>query len=302
MPVQSLPYILFLGTLYGTTLLAGRFSIGQFEPVIYIGLRLVLSSIGFILIFLLSPSRSWPRGRDTWKHGFVLSIFGTAIPMILLTTSLKYQSSGITGILITLGPCLTVLMAHFFLDGEQLTRRKLFGVVIAFSGVILLMALGENGLPNMTEANPIGYLLVILAITSGSSATIYTRKYMQDMDTVSVATARVILASIVVMPAAFLIYGLDLSDVTTQGFMALGWAAFAGTFLAVLVAFDVIKRFGATASAMAAYITPVVASIGGVLLLHERISPGMLAGMSLILIGILTINQHSLRSNLAAKV
>ena len=69
---------------------------------------------------------------------------------------------------------------------------------------------------------------MIMAITSGSSATIYVRKYMQDMDTVSVATARVILAAILVMPVAYLIYGLDVSEVNLQGFMALGWAAIAG--------------------------------------------------------------------------
>lgn len=302
MSIQALPYVLFLGTLYGTTLLAGRFSVGQFEPVIFISLRLVLASIGFLLVILLSPARSWPRGKDTWLHGLVLSIFGTALPMTLLMTSLKYQSSGITGILITLGPCLTVLLAHFFLPEEKLTKRKLLGVIIAFSGVILLMALGENGLPDMTEANPIGYLLVILAITSGSSATIYVRKYMQGMDTVSVATARVILAALLIMPVAIFYVGMDFSTVTKQGFLSLGWAALAGTFLAVLVAFDTIQRFGATAGAMAAYITPVVASIGGVLLLHEQISPGMLGGMALILLGIAVINQHSLRTNLAAKV
>lgn len=302
MSIQALPHILFLGILYGTTLLAGRFSIGQFEPVTFIGLRLVLASIGFLLVILLSPAYSWPRGKDTWKHSLVLSIFGTALPMTLLVASLKYQSSGVTGILITLGPCLTVLMAHFFLPGEQLTWRKLLGVIIAFSGVILLMALGENGLPDMTEPNPIGYLLVILAITSGSSATIYVRKFMQGMDVMGVATARVILAALLIMPIAIFYIGMDFSVVTRQGFLALGWAAVAGTFLAVLVAFNTIQRFGATASAMAVYITPVIASIGGVLLLHEQVSPGMLGGMALILLGIAIINQHAMRTNLAAKV
>ncbi len=302
MPVQSLPYILILGTLYGTTLLAGRFIIGHFEPVTFIGLRLVMASIGFLLMILFTPGRSWPRGKENWKHGLFLSVFGTAVPMILLTTSLKYQSSGITGILITLGPCLTVLMAHFLLPGEQLNRRKLLGVAIAFSGVILLMALGENGLPNMSQASPIGYLLVILAITSGSTATIYVRKYMQGMDTVSVATIRVILAALLVMPLAYSVHGLDFSQVNMQSLVALGWAALAGTFLAVWVAFDVIQRFGATAGALATYITPIVASIGGVLLLDERISAGMLCGMAMILMGIFFINQHSLRPDLAAKV
>jgi drug/metabolite transporter (DMT)-like permease len=302
LPIQAVPYIFILGTIYGTTLLAGRFSVGQFEPSVFIGLRLVLASLIFIIVTLLSRSHSWPRGRDLWRHSLVLGIIGTAMPMVLLVTSLKYQSSGMTAILITLGPSLTVLMAHFTLPEEPLTHRKLAGVLLAFSGAMLLMALGESGLPDVHQASPIGYLLVIVAMICSSSGTIYTRKYMQDLDTLSVNTARVLLAALLVMPLSLVFVGVDLSTVDNQGYIALGWAALAGTFLAVMISFDNIKRFGATAGAMPAYITPVVTSLGGVLLLHETITPGMLAGMALILIGITVINQRSLRTDLAAKV
>jgi drug/metabolite transporter (DMT)-like permease len=258
--------------------------------------------MGFILVTLLSRNHSWPRGKDLWKHSLVLGTIGTAVPMILLVASLRYQSSGMTAILITLGPSLTVLMAHFALPEEPLTTRKLTGVLLAFSGAVLLMALGESGLPDVHQASPIGYLLVIIAIMSSSSGTIYARKYMQNLDTLSVNTARVLLATLLVMPLSLVFVGLDLSVVNQQGYMALGWAALAGTFLAVLISFDNIKRFGATAGAMPSYITPVVTSLGGVLLLDEKITTGMLAGMALIMIGITVINQRSIRMDLAAKV
>jgi len=302
LPIQAVPYIFILGTLYGTTLLAGRFSVGQFEPTIFIGLRLVLGSVGFILVTILSRRHSWPRGKDLWKHSLVLGTIGTAVPMILLVISLRYQSSGMTAILITLGPSLTVLMAHFTLPEEPLTPRKLAGVLVAFSGAVLLMVLGESGLPDVHQGSPLGYLLVIVAILSSSSGTIYARKFMADMDTLSVNTARVLLATLLVLPLSLIFLGLDLSMVDRQGYLALGWAALGGTFLAVLISFDNIQRFGATAGSMPAYITPVVTSLGGVVLLHEKITPGMLAGMALIMVGIAVINQRSLRTDLAAKV
>ena len=60
----------------------------------------------------------------------------------------------------------------------------------------------------------------------------------------------------------------------------------------MIVSFYIVKRFGATASAMTAYVIPVVASIGGYLLLDETITLGMVGGMVLIVMGIALINQR----------
>ena len=296
MPVQSIPYVLFLGTLFGTTLLASRFSIGQFEPSTYIGIRLVVASLGYFFLYLFSGQRrKWPTARDLWKHAGLLGIIGTATPMLFLVTSLEYQSSGMTAILITLGPAITVSMAHFFLPEEPLTKRKLIGVMFALSGALLLVLLGESGLPDISQANPIGYLLVLTAMICASAATVYARKYMTDLDAFQVTSVRIFVAALVVMPLSILLIGFDLSQVNQQGFLALGWASLAGTFLAMLIAFNNIKRFGATAAAMTAYVIPVVASIGGLLVLDEQITKGMLAGMALIIVGIAVINQKSQR-------
>jgi drug/metabolite transporter (DMT)-like permease len=51
-----------------------------------------------------------------------------------------------------------------------------------------------------------------------------------------------------------------------------------------------VKRFGATAAAMTLYIVPVVATLGGALVLGEEITSGMLGGMALIVCGIAILN------------
>jgi drug/metabolite transporter (DMT)-like permease len=296
LPIQAIPYVLLLGVLFGTTLIASRFSVGQFEPTTYISLRLVLASLGYFFLYVFSGQRrKWPTGRNLWKHAGLLGVFGTAVPMVFLVTSLKFQSSGMTSILITLGPAITVVMAHFVLPEEPLTKRKTIGVVIALSGALLLVLLGESGIPDVSQANPIGYFLVLTAMVCGSATTVYARKYMTDLDAVQVASVRIFVAALVVVPLSLLIIGFDLSRVNQQGYLALGWASLTGTFLAMLIAFYNIKRFGATTAAMTAYVIPVVASIGGMLVLNEEITSGMLAGMALIVIGITVINQKTRR-------
>jgi drug/metabolite transporter (DMT)-like permease len=116
---------------------------------------------------------------------------------------------------------------------------------------------------------------------------------MQDLDALDVASVRMWVAAAVVMPLSLLLVGLDLDNVTSQGYMALLYAALIGTFCGMMLAFYNIQRFGATASAMTAYVIPIVAGIAGVLLLGETITTFMAIGMALIIIGIALINERS---------
>ena len=50
---KASPYVLLLGTLWGTNLVVARFVVGQLDPLLFVGLRLALASLGFMLIYLL---------------------------------------------------------------------------------------------------------------------------------------------------------------------------------------------------------------------------------------------------------
>ncbi|RMG97011.1 MAG: DMT family transporter [Chloroflexi bacterium] len=291
MSIQALPYITLLAFLFGSTLIASRFSVGQYHPTTYIGLRLVLASLGHLAVYALWR-RAWPRDKRLWWHATVLGVLGTAVPMTGIVSSLQYLSSGLASVLITTNPAITVVMAHFFLADEKLNRRKTAGVLLALGGAFLLAVRGESGLPDVSQANPLGYVLVLTAMLFGSGATIYARKYMQHMDSFDVASVRMFAAALVVMPLSVLFFGFDMTAVTPTGYFALGYASLVGTFLGMLLAFYNIKRFGATASAMTAYIIPIVAGLGGVLFLGERVTAGMLLGVGLIVAGIWLINRR----------
>ena len=294
MTTQALPYITLLGFFFGSTLVVSRFSVGQFQPSTYLGLRMILASLGYVALFTLAPQRfKWPTGRRLWHHAALLGIVGTAIPMTAVVTSLLYQSSGVTAILLTCGPAVTVLLAHFALPDERLTWRKGTGVSLALSGALVLALRGESGLPDVSRASQTGYILVFIAITCGSGMTIYTRKFMRDLNSIEVSSIRMFVAALAIVPLSVIIVGLDLKNVTGQGYVALLYAAVVGTFGAFLLAFYNVKRFGATTAAMVLYITPITAAIAGVVVLGERITAGMLVGTFLIVIGIATINQRA---------
>lgn len=289
---QALPFIILLGFLYGSTLVVSRFSVGQWAPSTYIGLRLFIAALAHLLVYTLLRSRQWSRHGRVWRHAIVLGVLGTAVPMTCIVTGLQYLSSGVASILVTTNPAFTVLLAHFFLNDEKLNRRKVLGVGLALTGAALLALMGENGLATEEVANPLGYVLLLTAMLFGGSATVFTRKYMSDMDSFDVASIRMVAAAATVLPLSVLVVGFDTTAVDEWGIAGLIYAALIGTFGGLLLNFYNIKHFGATASAMTSYVIPIVASIGGALFLEEIITLGMLGGMLLIAIGIALLNER----------
>ena len=290
MHTKAFPYIGLLGFLWGTNLVVMRVGVGQFDPIVFVGVRLLLASLAFVAVYIVSSRRLVPTDPKLWLYATFLGIVSTAIPMAAIVSSLTYQSSGVTALLITTAPALIALAAHFFLPDEQMNPRKVFGVLLALSGAALIVLRGESGLPDVARGNPIGYGLVLSAMLFETAGTILIRRRMQHFSSFDVTAVRLTVAGLTVMPIGILLRGFDLSQVTTSGWLSLVYAAFVGAFSAQILAFHITKKFGATAFSLTSYVIPVVAAITGVLWLNETITVWMVAGMVLIGGGILLIN------------
>jgi drug/metabolite transporter (DMT)-like permease len=287
---RALPFVVLLGMVWGSNLVVARFGLAQFSPLPFVGLRLFLASLLHVAIYAVDRQRSWPRQRQLWLHAILLGTMGTAVPMTSFVAALQYLSSGMASIFVTSAPAITVLMAHFLLADESLNRQKVLGIGFALGGASILAFSGESGLPNVGQANPLGVGLILLGIIAASVTVIYTRRYMVGYDAFDVASARMVVATLVVNGLVLATTGYDLSRVDGRGAAALVYTAIFGAFVGLWLEFWIIQRFGATSSAMTAYVIPIVATVGGALVLEEQITLLMAVGMVLIISGIAILN------------
>lgn len=290
MDIQALFFIVFLGTLFGAATISSRFILGQFDAITYSGLRMSLAAFVYALLFILRiRGMRWPTDRQLWKHAALTGVFGNAIPVILIVSSLEYLSSGVTATMVTIFPVILVVLAHFLLPDERLSLRTILGVLLSLGGAFLIVALGETGLPDVADANPVGYVMIFAAALISGFATIYVRKNMVHYKAIEVTSLRLLFGALFSLPFALLVEPFDLSRVTP-----LGWGVFLLAslimFFGFFLGFYTIQRFGVTVAAMVDYITPIVASLGGAWLLDEAITAGMLLGMAFILGGVVIIN------------
>lgn len=294
MSLKALPFVALNGFLFGSTLVASRFSVGQYAPLTYIALRLVIASSAHLLIYALT-TRAFPRNRRLWFHAAMLGVFGTAVNLVCIVSSLQYQSSGLTSILITTSPAVTTFIAALVLPKERINALQWLGIGISLAGAILLTVSGQNGLPDV-PTDPRGYLLVGIAVISGSVMTVYTRVYLAQEDSIDTASIRMFTAALVVIPLSLLLDGFDMSGVDVMGYGALLWAALVGTFAGFLTQVTIVQRFGAISAALVPYVLPVFATLGGVLLLGETVTGLMIVGILIILSGIALVQQPALKA------
>ena len=141
----------------------------------FIMLRLLGATSIFWLISLFAPKEKIERG-DFLKIVFA-SILGMCINMLAFFRGLELSTPINSGVIITLSPVLVLILSYFFLK-EKVNLKKIFGIIIGFSGaVFLIINSSKTGInaPNIPLGNSFfllnasayaGYLIVVKPLTS----------------------------------------------------------------------------------------------------------------------------------------
>jgi len=288
--LKALPYILLLGTLFGTNLTISRFSIGQFPPVALAAFRLTLAGLMFLLVFLISPKYDLPRDKRFWLRAGLWGIIGSAIPMSCFIAALAYQSSGVTSLLLTLTPVMTMVMTYLLVGDEKITWIKVMGVLIAILGSGMILLKGETGLVDLIRPDWRGYTLSFFGSLSAAGSCVFARRYLKQDDIVQATGIRMIVSAAFLLLFVFLTKGYQLEPVRFSGIIALLYLSILGTFVPFLLELFIIQRFGATAATQNNYVSPVVATSFGALFLNEQITITIVIGMIAIFAGLRMMN------------
>ena len=284
--LKALPVITLTGILFGSNLVVSRYSLGQFPPLAYISLRFLIASVCYLGLYIFIRDHSFPRDPKIIFHACIYGIIGTAIPLSCSVYALKYLSSGVTSLLITLNPVLTVLIAHYALNDEPLTWYRFIGAMIALCGAGLLILRGETGLSDIAGSNWTGFLWLIPVVLGLTIANIYARKYLMKAEAIDGAAIRIMISAVIMTPMALLSNSFQLQDVNTSGILALIYVGIAGTFFAFLLNFFIVKKYGATAVSTTTYISPAAAAALGAIFLGEEITLLIIVGMIIMFLGI----------------
>lgn len=282
MPRRSRADWALLGALvlmWGTAFAVIRLALDSVHPLGVAGGRIVVAA-GVLSATLRLAGFRFPRGARAWSWFLLLGLVGNALPFYLVSWGQERVASGATGILMAMNPLVTLVLAHFFVAGEPLTRARLAGFGLGFVGVLVL--LGPAALLELR-----GDVARQAAILGGSvcyAANSILARRMPDTHPL-VASACVLLAASVALAPAALAEPLAVEPSATS-LLAVLWLGVVPTATATVVYFRIVSSAGPTFLSLVNYPVPVVAVATGALVHAERPGAQGLVALALILAGI----------------
>ena len=144
----------------------------------FIMLRVLGAAILFWTLSLFIPNEKIER-KDYYRI-FFGGLLGMCINMLMFFKGLQLSTPINSGVIVTLTPIIILILSAFFLK-EKLTKMKLLGITIGFSGALLLILSGNTSqvvnAPNVKLGN---LMMLINSICYGSYLVIVkplTKKY-----------------------------------------------------------------------------------------------------------------------------
>ena len=248
-------------------------------------LRVVVAAVCFLPLHALyrwrHPLRKPVAGRD-YRILACLGFF-LAFNQGLFIYGLSYTTVGHSALIIAVGPIYILLLA-VAVGLERLTLNKVVGVLLAFTGVVLLAAGHGFGSHNPTLR---GDLLTLCGSLAFAGYTIMAKRITSRLDTMTLTAWPFYFGALIFLPlAAHQIARTNWTSVGWIGWGALFYIALGPSLTGYLIWMWAIHHLAASRMGVFTYVQPLLGTAIGVYLLHEAY-PGqlMLSGV-LVLVGV----------------
>jgi drug/metabolite transporter (DMT)-like permease len=286
---RALFLFLVAGTAWGLPYLFIRLAVPYFSTPSVIFSRVLIGALVLIPIAIYRKSlmpalKAWP-----WVLAYAsLEMIG---PWFLITESERVINSGLAGLLVATVPFFGLIIGFFYLGDKSLAHRNtLAGLVIGFSGVLLLVGIDAfNGHVSLPHVG-----MVVLAALGYSIAPVVANQKMPNVS--GVAINGLAMAMVAVFYAIPALSALPKELAANPPIDA--WASLLGlgvicSALAFVAFFRLTREIDVARASLVTYMNMAVAVFLGIILLAEPITAGILIGFPLVLVGsILATRKH----------
>ncbi len=268
--------------IWGMTFISTKILLVDFTPIEILFFRFV---IGFLALLIVYPHRlKLTDKKQEWIFACA-GLTGVTLYYLLQNFALIHSLASNIGVVVSVAPFFTAILAHFFADKEKLKPNFFIGFIAAITGVILMSFSGGSGF----EFHPLGDILAVLAAAVWAVYSLLAKK-ISTFGYNSIATTRhTFFYGLLFMVPVFLLTDSNLDiqrfseSANLLNMLFLGLAASAICFVTWNYA---VKLLGPVKTSVYIYIVPVVTVISSVLVLHEKITLMSALGIILALIGL----------------
>ena len=280
---------------WGLSFIATKVALREVHPFTLLTLRFGIG--GFLLLFFqLRKDRRFLKtfSAKDWPFIVLLAIVGISGHTLLQAYGLLYTTAINTGWIIAVIPLVITIAARFFL-GEAITARKMFGILLGFFGVFLVISRGVVSFSLFRLGSTFGDLLVLMSALTWTAFTVGGRGFLSRYSPLAAITPIMIVGCLITFP--FTCFKWEWNILFDLSLSAWAGVLFLGIFcsgLAYLFWYSALEKKDSSIVGTYLYLEPLVTSIGAYFLLNEEIQWMTLIGGGMILVGVYFASRKTL--------
>ncbi len=283
----DLSLLILLALIWGSAFFNIKIATYSYEPFTLALVRVMFASIPLILLCKFKGIKIEAFEKN-WKQYALIGLCNISIPFVLIAIGTSMINSYLAAILMSTTPLSGSILAHFFLKDEKLSVPKSLGVLIGFSGIILLFF--DKVIIN-TE-NYLYALITILGSTFYCIGGLLTLK-LKNKKNENVTTSTTLWSVIFLLPFSLIIETPWNSNPTIASTISLLYLGVVATGFAWLIRFRILTVNGLVFQTQVAYLIPIFGIIFGYFLMDEIITWRVLLSLVIILTGIYIFKKNN---------
>jgi drug/metabolite transporter (DMT)-like permease len=277
------PVVILSMIFWGMSFVWSSIVFKYYHPITTIFLRLIISTL-LLSIFIIITNQ-FERLKKEDRGLFLLSaLFNPFLYFLGENFGLINSSPTISSVIIATIPVFTPIVAFFALR-ERLSWLNITGIFISFTGIAVMLVNPDLSL----NASPAGVVYLLGAVTSAVIYSVFLKKLTRKYSSLTIITYQNALGVIYFLPL-FLIFDVKHFLSVNPNFelisSLLQLSVFASS-LAFIFFTMTVKELGVSRTNVFSNLIPVFTAIFSVIFISENFTATKIAGMAVVIIGVM---------------
>lgn len=272
---------------WGTTWIASKEGVRHMPALQMAGIRQLIAGTLYVSFFLYKRM-PLPRGRE-WIPVLVLSVLNFLLSNGLSTWGVKYISAGLGSIMGAIFP-LWIVVIGLMTSKEKMPRKAILGLLLGFGGVCIIF---KDHLGDFLNAEFLkGITLSLIATWTWAFGTLYTKQQAGNFNPYfSLGLQMFISGTCLVAITSASGVAIPLSAIPWQSWTAITYLVIFGSLIAFICYLYALQNLPTEQASIYAYINPIVAVFCGWLVFAEKVTPYIIIGGMVTLLGVFLVNR-----------
>jgi drug/metabolite transporter (DMT)-like permease len=273
--------------IWASGFVVAKYAFRSSDVIFFLSVRLLIAAVIMALI-----TKAMKQSLRLSKAELLASIaIGIALHAIYLggvwQAIAEGSPSGIASVITSLQPVLVSLIAVRLL-GENLGKNQIAGLILGFLGVLLVL---QPAFSRAGEMTLLALLLLITALSGSTSATILQKKLGRSIPLLAGTTYQFLIAGLI-LGIYSLATGKTSIEWNLESTLAMAWAVFVTSIIAVLLLLWMLTRGSAARVSSLLYLVPPMTAVQAFILFGEKLNPQAIIGIAMTALGVALVQKR----------